>query len=106
MQASIRPGSKFRPGSTSRSGLPMTLRTLSAFLVAVIAVVVIAALSYTSLQSSAASARSLNRAVEVIAQLQTVLSTVKDAETGQRGYLLTGRESYLEPHTEARGALP
>jgi CheY-like chemotaxis protein/CHASE3 domain sensor protein len=83
----------------------MTLRTLSAFLVAVTAVVVIAVLSYTSLQVTAASARSLTRTVEVMAQLQTVLSTVKDAETGQRGYLLTGRESYFEPYTEARGAL-
>ena len=26
---------------------------------------------------------------------------MKDAETGQRGYLLTGKESYLEPYTAA-----
>ncbi|MGA9769106.1 MAG: CHASE3 domain-containing protein [Blastocatellia bacterium] len=34
---------------------------------------------------------------EVIAQLEATLSSIKDAETGQRGYLLTGRETYLEP---------
>jgi CheY-like chemotaxis protein/CHASE3 domain sensor protein len=78
---------------------------MAAFLIALAAVVALAALSYISVQSTAASARSLTKTIEVIAQLQTVLSTLKDAETGQRGYLLTGRESYLEPFSSARGAL-
>jgi methyl-accepting chemotaxis protein len=34
-----------------------------------------------------------------------VLSLLKDAETGQRGYLLTGDESYLEPYTTAVAAV-
>src|SRR5207244_7999319 len=38
---------------------------------------------------------------EVIEGLQTVLSSLKDAETGQRGFLLVGQESYLEPYTRA-----
>src|SRR5262249_16010740 len=33
--------------------------------------------------------------------LEGLLSTLKDAETGQRGYLLTGDPSYLQPHNEA-----
>jgi CheY-like chemotaxis protein/CHASE3 domain sensor protein len=78
---------------------------MAAFLVAVAAVVIIAVLSYASLQAAANSARSLTKTIEVLAQLQTVLSTLKDAETGQRGYLLTGRESYLEPFSAAKGAL-
>ena len=71
-----------------------------------IAVVIIAVLSYMSLESTASSARSLTKTIEVLAQVQTVLSTLKDAETGQRGYLLTGRESYLEPFSAAKSALP
>ena len=31
----------------------------------------------------------------------TVLSTLQDAETGQRGYLLTGDEAYLQPYRDA-----
>jgi signal transduction histidine kinase len=34
----------------------------------------------------------------ILQKLETVLSSVKDAETGQRGYLLTGQESYLAPY--------
>jgi CHASE3 domain sensor protein len=90
---------------TPHSGPPMAPRTMAAFLVAVAAVVIIAVLSYASLQAAANSARSLTKTIEVLAQLQTVLSTLKDAETGQRGYLLTGRESYLEPFSGAKSAL-
>jgi PAS domain S-box-containing protein len=37
----------------------------------------------------------------VIGELQETLSTLKDAETGQRGYLLTGKDKYLVPHEQA-----
>ena len=35
----------------------------------------------------------------------TLLSTLKDAETGQRGYLLTGDVAYLAPYESARSRL-
>ncbi|MEW5860087.1 MAG: response regulator, partial [Cyanobacteriota bacterium] len=38
-------------------------------------------------------------------KLEQLLSQIKDAETGQRGYLLTGQESYLEPYQAAIGNL-
>ena len=37
--------------------------------------------------------------------LSQTLSALQDAETGQRGYLLTGRERYLEPFTRASAEL-
>ncbi len=36
-----------------------------------------------------------------IDRLQETLSTVDDAETGQRGFLLTGQDDYLEPYRKA-----
>lgn len=33
--------------------------------------------------------------------LQALLATIEDAETGQRGYLLTGDQSYLAPYSQA-----
>jgi CHASE3 domain sensor protein len=38
---------------------------------------------------------------DTLTALEDVLSTVKDAETGQRGYLLTGKDSYLDPYNAA-----
>src|SRR5258708_4949095 len=42
----------------------------------------------------------------VLAQLEDVLSTLTDAETGQRGFLLTGRGGFPEPHRQAVARLP
>jgi PAS domain S-box-containing protein len=42
----------------------------------------------------------------VISDLQTALSTLKDAETGQRGYVLTGDEDYLQPYDQALQRIP
>ncbi len=42
---------------------------------------------------------------QVLLSLQDILSTMKDAETGQRGYLLTGDDTYLEPYTLASAKL-
>jgi signal transduction histidine kinase len=39
-------------------------------------------------------------------QLEALFSTLKDAETGQRGYLLTGDEGYLQSYQAARARLP
>ena len=43
---------------------------------------------------------------QVIAQVERLMSSAKDAETGSRGYLLTGQESFREPYVAARRALP
>jgi PAS domain S-box-containing protein len=37
----------------------------------------------------------------VIDGLEDIVSTMKDAETGQRGYIITGEPSYLEPYHAA-----
>ena len=40
---------------------------------------------------------------QVLGGLSTVLSSLKDAETGQRGYLITGKDDYLQPYLDAKG---
>ncbi len=34
----------------------------------------------------------------ILADNQSLLSAIKDAETGQRGFLITGRDAYLDPY--------
>jgi CheY-like chemotaxis protein/signal transduction histidine kinase/CHASE3 domain sensor protein len=41
----------------------------------------------------------------VLSHLEDLISTIKDAETGQRGYIITGEEDYLEPYIAARDSL-
>jgi signal transduction histidine kinase len=41
-----------------------------------------------------------------INQVERIMGLVKDAETGNRGYLITGEEQYLEPYLTAKQQLP
>jgi CheY-like chemotaxis protein/CHASE3 domain sensor protein len=84
----------------------MEPRTFAGFLAAIAAVLIIAVLSYDSLRLTQRAAASLTGTVEVLSRIQSLASTLKDAETGQRGFLLTGRENYLEPYLAAKQALP
>ena len=43
---------------------------------------------------------------EVIILLENTIKDLDDAETGQRGYLLTGEERYLEPYNLAINDMP
>jgi PAS domain S-box-containing protein len=44
--------------------------------------------------------------LHVLRQMSTVLQRVTEAETGQRGYMLTGDPAYLTPYKHAVAALP
>jgi PAS domain S-box-containing protein len=46
------------------------------------------------------------RARQLLAVTDALIFQVTDAETGQRGYLLTGSEEYLAPYTKAIGVIP
>ena len=72
----------------------------------VVALVIDAGLALHNIREVAVSLQWVSHTNEVLARLETVLSTLKDAETGQRGYLLTGEATYLEPYREAVDRLP
>ena len=81
-------------------------RTFAVFLAMAVLVLAIGAISFaTTLSFERASSR-VNRSHRLSAQIDRVLSDVQNAETGQRGFLITGQESYLTPYTEAAGRLP
>ncbi len=50
--------------------------------------------------------QSHSTALEMQASLYELLGLVTDAETGQRGYMLTGKQEYLEPYRQAQARLP
>jgi signal transduction histidine kinase len=46
------------------------------------------------------------RSAETIQHLEGLLSQLKDAENGQRGFIITGMEEYLEPYNWSREKYP
>ena len=70
---------------------------------AVLATAVVGVIALTEQQQRAAGW--VTHTLRVENQLTVVLARLTDAETGQRGYLLTGRKDYLEPYDAARARL-
>ena len=68
-------------------------------------VVLVVVVSFWAFRSIGEAAGSRQHVSEVIHLGNDLLSDLKDAETGQRGYLLTGDGAYLEPYLTARDHL-
>ncbi len=73
----------------------------SGFALALAIMLIIGAVSYRSTTGFIQSAESVTHTHLVLQKLESLLSKFKDAETGQRGYVLTGEERYLEPYNGA-----
>src|SRR3954468_22975985 len=78
-------------------------RSIVGIAVGVSSLVLVAAgvLSYRAVEQLANSGDEVLRAKELELSLERLLSTVRDAETGQRGFLLRGSEAYLEHYDAA-----
>jgi len=82
---------------------PGLLRNLQiGFGLSLLILIVSSIASYSSIQNLLGSARQVDHTDSVINRLEMALSTLKDAETGQRGYLLTGDTTFLRPYRGAQ----
>jgi PAS domain S-box-containing protein len=73
---------------------------------AIAIVIVIVVLFYADWRSYRNAARQSDEAQQFIRQTNTLLSSIKDAESGQRGFLLTGDRKYLGPYEKALTGIP
>ncbi len=62
--------------------------------------------SYWSIQNQMAHRESLSKSRRAITAVKDVLISLLDAETGNRGYQLTGRENYLDPYYRSLTEFP
>jgi signal transduction histidine kinase/ActR/RegA family two-component response regulator len=60
----------------------------------------------TLVEGQRANREAAREAIEYQELLSGLLSLAQDSESGQRGYLLTGEKSYLEPYRRAVAAIP
>ncbi|HWA16012.1 MAG TPA: CHASE3 domain-containing protein, partial [Gemmatimonadales bacterium] len=89
-----------------RQGKALQDPVLVAFLFCLAVLVIGGVAGYQSTRRLAHNERLLEATTRSITDLNELLSTVKDAETGQRGYLLTGNEVYIQPYNNAVATLP
>ncbi len=94
------------PPVQDRSGSPGRDNWLTAGLgILGLLIVVVAGVSFRNTRQLRSDTTLVAHTNEVLEALDGLLSTMKDAETGERGFLLTGDERYLEPYHEALGVV-
>ena len=72
------------------------------YVLALVILICLGAISYRSTTSVIQAADKSVHSYRILDDLQKLLSALQDSETGQRGYLLTGEQSYLEPYEAAK----
>jgi methyl-accepting chemotaxis protein len=80
-------------------------RLASAFAMAALILAVLMVLAYQNTSQLIANAGWVTHTYQVRDTLARLEVAMTDAETGQRGYLLTGDEAYLAPYTAALSAI-
>ncbi len=76
-------------------------RLVAGFALSALTLLLVAAVAYRNTRVLIDNDELVDHTHQVRIELADLLSTLKDAETGDRGYLITGDESYLQPYTAA-----
>ncbi|MCO5090324.1 CHASE3 domain-containing protein [Bosea sp. (in: a-proteobacteria)] len=102
MSAQVRPRSRFQIPALPVVGQRFRSATTTIVAIGVVAVAILLA-AWVNRQARQTADR-VSHAIEIRERAERFLGRMRDAETGQRGYLLTGEADYLEPFTEGRAA--
>jgi len=75
------------------------------FVLAVIALLTVGGSSYLQIGSLVRDRAPVEHTHQVLNHIDGLLSTFTDAETGQRGYVITGEDDYLAPYSQSLAAI-
>jgi methyl-accepting chemotaxis protein len=81
-------------------------RLVAGFGLSALTLVVVAVVSYRNAHQFIENDGWVEHSHQVRIELSDLMSELKDAETGQRGYLITGDDNYLAPYTSALASVP
>ena len=76
---------------------PLQKKIIAIFGVLFIAISIFTARLYTEIKDLQTSSKWLTHTYDVIAEARHLIKLMVDQETGLRGYLIVGKESFLEP---------
>src|SRR4029077_12910819 len=93
------------PGGSVRSLIAWRV-SLAGFALSAALLVGIAWTAFGRITDLDAANAALEHTLRVRNDAEGILSVLKDAETGQRGFLITGVQGYLDPYNVAEATLP
>jgi PAS domain S-box-containing protein len=94
------------PTGTDWSWFGLPPKLLAAFSAISLALVLAFVATLVNLRNVYGTAEMVSHTHAVLGSLQRLLAAVVDAETGQRGFIITGSDQYLEPYLRARADMP
>jgi methyl-accepting chemotaxis protein len=80
-------------------------RLVAGFVLPVLVLAIVGAVAYRNTTALENDSRSVDHTYQVLEGVEAIAATLKDAETGQRGFVITGEDRYLAPYTAALGAI-
>src|SRR6266481_7146333 len=85
----------------------MTLnkKILSGFIICSMVMFVVAVISFNNSEKFIDTNQWVNHTHEVLYEFDQILVSSVDAETGARGFVITGNENYLEPFVNSKSKL-
>ena len=85
----------------------MTLnkKILSGFIICSMVLIVVVIISFRNSEKLIDTNQWVNHTHEVLYEFDQISGSAVDAETGARGFVITGEENYLEPYNVSRGKL-
>jgi methyl-accepting chemotaxis protein len=83
----------------------VTTRLVAAFAIPLVVLCVVGALAYRNTGTLETNSGQVVHTYQVLQGLEEITGSLKNAETGQRGYLITGKDAYLAPFTDAAASV-
>ncbi len=81
-------------------------KLMGGFGVGLVIMLIVGVVTYVSTVSLVNNSDMVAHTHEVLKGLDSIVSYLKDSETGQRGYLITGENRYLEPYNASLSEIP
>ncbi|RYX99685.1 GAF domain-containing protein, partial [bacterium] len=82
--------------------MTLSQKILSGFVACTIILVLVAIFSFRNSEKFLETNQWVNHTYEVLSEFDQVLSATTDAETGARGFVITGNDMFLDPYNKAK----
>ena len=89
-------------GKTDNKKWKLENTAIATFMVAILALLVVGAISIRSLFELGKQVEWVQHTYQVLEQAESMLKNMIDVQSGQRGYLITGKAEFLETYNAAR----
>jgi len=84
------------------NGMKLSAKMAGGFGIVLALMAIVSMVVYNSIHSLVDSSKWVNHTYEVIRNAESVGAAMVDMETGQRGFMITGKDEYLEPYNNGQ----